>query len=158
MTECTTDFELMLKYRDQNVVLTDLLVKEQEARAKADARLRDLARDPVTNRVDSMGDLLPADVQLLSATQEIGCLRKALEFSLRLGLSFVNIKGTDIWYVHGGQPGPLHEMPAELYGVLEAARIAIRATVDGCVEVEVDGKPVRTVMPATPNSGGTERG
>jgi hypothetical protein len=91
-------------------------------------------KDANGNRVDSMGEVLPAAAQLISARQEAHDLRKALEFSLRLGLSFVNIRGTDIWYVHGGQAGPLHEMPAELHDVLEAARLAIRSTSSGGTE------------------------
>lgn len=44
MTECTTDFELLLQYRDQTVVLAEMLAHEQEARAKSDSRVRELER------------------------------------------------------------------------------------------------------------------
>jgi hypothetical protein len=35
---------------------------------------------------------------------------------------------------------------------IDALIVALESANDGCVEVEVDDKPVHTVMPATPNS------
>lgn len=66
--------------------------------------------------------------KILAKLKEAEQLEAALQFALRFALSFVKINDTDVWYVYGGQPGPLHKMPEELRPALEAARLAIRSS------------------------------
>lgn len=59
---------------------------------------------------------------------------------------------------HDGRTAILSVQMMDDAGDWQRYEPASPASGDGCVEVEVDGKPARTVMPATPVSGGSVDG